>query len=105
MDKYRGLQGLLALPEPLCKPAFPHYTSSHCKIKIIATQAFPQEDELYHLLKCIFWRKYIESVKFILISLHTHQKLTTQIIFNTSVCAKYFLSITLQTHPSFSNGI
>jgi hypothetical protein len=51
MDKYRGLQGLLALPEPLCKPALPHYTSSHCKIKTIATQAFPQEDEIYHLLK------------------------------------------------------
>jgi len=45
MDKYRGLQGLLALLEPLCKPALPHYTSSHCKIKMTATQAFPQDYE------------------------------------------------------------
>jgi hypothetical protein len=40
MDKYGGLQGLLALPEPLCKPFLPHYTSSHCKIKTTATQVF-----------------------------------------------------------------
>jgi hypothetical protein len=32
------------LPEPLCKPALPHYTS-HCKMKTTAAQAFPQDYE------------------------------------------------------------
>jgi len=45
MDKNGEQQVLLALPEPLFKPSLPHYTSSHCKMKMTATQAFPQEDE------------------------------------------------------------
>jgi hypothetical protein len=40
MDKNGGQQVLLALPESLFKSSLPYYTSSHCKIKMTATQDY-----------------------------------------------------------------
>jgi hypothetical protein len=41
MDKNGGQQVLPALPESLCKPALPNFTSSHCKSK-------RQQHKLFH---------------------------------------------------------